>query len=103
VKLADVLGANMTPEVRKYYFTELDKLSRAGDLNAKAYLVMSDDDMAAPDALTAIPVPVKLQLAISQTNEKAWLQANRGRIDDQQQKLIESAKSKSVAMALVLE
>jgi hypothetical protein len=104
VNLAEVLASHMTPEVRQAYFTELHKLSH-GNLTAKAYLELSDDDMSSPDAVAAIPVAAKIQLAIFPSDERAWLQIVRQeqRLDDQQQKLIESNKDRAVSMALVLD
>jgi hypothetical protein len=105
--LADTFGSNMAPDVRRAYFTELDKALRAHAIMGRAFLVMADDAKSdgafGPEQVTSIPVPVKLQLAVSTDNTKAWLQATRGNVDESQQKLIESAKDKAVALALVLE
>ena len=102
IALSDTM--RLTPEVRKYYFGELHKIPRS-ELSAKALLVMSDDEMASPESISAIPVPTKFQLGIDPTDEKAWFQVSRtdSQIDEQQQKLIESAKSRSISMVLVLE
>ncbi|MGZ3652653.1 MAG: hypothetical protein ACXVB9_17060 [Bdellovibrionota bacterium] len=104
LNLADVLANSMAPDVRKAFFTELHKIS-ANDLKAKAYLILSDDDMASPEAVTEVPLAGKFQMAILPNDEKAWLQLSRTdlNLDDQQQKLIESNKEKSIAMAIVLE
>jgi hypothetical protein len=61
--------------------------------------------MASPEAVGAVPVSTKFQMAIFPNDQKAWIQLSRQELslDDQQQKLIESAKNKALSMALVLE
>ena len=104
VNLSDALAGGMAPEVRRAYFGELHKLAHS-DLSAKAYLVLADEDAAAPDAVNALPVVPKFQLAIFPSDDKAYLQVSRSEqgLDDQQQKLIESNKDKALSLALVLE
>jgi hypothetical protein len=105
VDLASALGGNMAPDVRRAYFTEVHKLAAASNLSAHAYLVVADEDAAAPDAVNALPVQPKFQLAIFPSDDKAYLQVSRSEqgLDDQQQKLIESNKDKALSLALVLE
>lgn len=104
--LASKLGPVMKPDVRKEFFARIDAASRNNDLTAKAYLVLSNDDMMAPDAVESIPVATKFQLGVTASNDKAWvrLQRTARELDEQQQKLIESNISKRGAyLALVLE
>jgi hypothetical protein len=105
VDLASALAGNMAPDVRRAYFTEVHKLAAASNLTAHAYLVLADEDAAAPDAVNALPVQPKFQLAIFPSDDKAYLQVSRGELalDDQQQKLIESNKDKALSLAIVLE
>lgn len=104
VNLAEALAGTMAPDVRHAYFAELHKLMH-GDLTAKAYLILADEDMASPDAVNTLPVAPKFQLAIFPNDEKAYLDVAHSEpaLDDQQQKLIESNKDKALSLALVLQ
>ena len=103
VALSDALAGGMAPDVRRAYFTELHKLSNGSQLSAHAYLVLADEDAA--DAVNAVPIQTKFQLAIFPSDDKAYIQVSRAEqgLDDQQQKLIESNKDKALSLALVLE
>jgi hypothetical protein len=103
--LAEALNGSMAADVRQSFFTEIHKLVPRGDITVKSYLVLPDDEMDDPEAASAIPVSTKFQMAILPNDQKAWIQLTRQsqNLDDQQQKLIESAKGKSLSMELVLE
>jgi hypothetical protein len=103
VDLSTALAKNMAPEVRRAYFGEIHKLMH-GDLVAKAYLVLANEDIS-PDSLSTLPISPKFQLAIFPSDDQAYLQVSRGdqAIDNQQQKLIESNKDKALSLSIVLQ
>ncbi len=101
LNLAELMSGAMNPEVRRMLFNGLRKTTK---LEAKAFLVFSDDTMQADGVPPALPIRLKFSYA-SPVDEKAYLQIKRleRSVDEAQQELIRSNMERSLGIAIVLE
>ncbi len=103
IDLSRRLSSSMDAGTQKLLFSLLRDQPKP--LKGKVFLVLSDEAMGGPEAVTAIPMHTKLRLAVLPGEERAFLQLNRAdaQLNELQQELIRSNLERSVELAVVLE
>lgn len=106
IDLVERLSAHMDADSRKALFGGVHALLRkpSEGLSGKAYLVLPDDNVDENDP--SIPVATQIDLAIADTDDKAWLQItnlNRQVDATQQNQIDTSISTPGSFVALVLE
>lgn len=100
INLAGILNQARTSEkARSLLFSEMQKQDR---LEARAYLVRSDDAMQKEDSVSNLPVRIKTRLAYL-SDDKYFLEVKFSGLDEAQNELIESNFASAIGLSIVFE